>query len=173
MRRGNGNLSYLLRLRIRVLGCRETVVLKHAQGSACYSTSGYGTKTQNNEELTNIDTGHRDVSRRNTSTAWKSISIVLILRIVPQYGPNPCRRGQAWMRLTFPSCSASVNLKEPCWHFHGETEMWEAAELLSSFFESTSGTTTTWLVRTSQRDIEHLEIILLLDGRISENTQAR
>ena len=70
------NCDYLLRLRICFLGRSETVVLRHAEGSACPWTSPAPWLWYQNAERWRRDKRwYRDVSQRNASKAWKTISI--------------------------------------------------------------------------------------------------
>ena len=82
-----GNLDYLLWLRIRGLcglGRSETVVLRHAEGNACsWASSAPWLRYQNAERWRRDKRWYRDVSRRNVSTAWTTISIFCkILRFI-------------------------------------------------------------------------------------------
>ena len=72
-----GNRDYLLRVRIFVLGRTEKVVLRrHAEGSACsWTSSSPWLRHQNTEQWRRNKCRYRDVSRRNASTAWRTISI--------------------------------------------------------------------------------------------------
>ena len=72
-----GNRDYLLRLRIFVLGRTEKVVLRrHAEGSACsWTSSTPWLRDQSTEQWRRNKCRYRDFSRRNASTAWRTISI--------------------------------------------------------------------------------------------------
>ena len=72
-----GNRDYLLRLRICVLGRSETVVLRYAEGSACsWTSSAPWLRHQNAKYWRRDKRWYRDVSWRNASTTWKTISII-------------------------------------------------------------------------------------------------
>ena len=70
------NRDYLLLVRFWLLGCSETVVLRHEEGSACSWTSFTPwLRLQNPEQRRRVKRWYRDVSGRNASTAWRTISI--------------------------------------------------------------------------------------------------
>ena len=78
MRRGNR--EYLLCLRICVLGRSETVVLQHAEGSACsWTSSAPWLWHQNAEHWRRVRRWYWEVPRKNASTAWKTISIFCMI----------------------------------------------------------------------------------------------
>ena len=71
-----GNRGFFLRLRFCVLGCSERVVLRHAEGSArSWTPSAPWLWHQNTERRRGGKRWYRDVSRRNASTAWRTIDI--------------------------------------------------------------------------------------------------
>ena len=74
-----GNRDYLLRLRIChcVLGHSETVAFWHTEGGACSWTSSTSwLRHQNARQWRRYKRWNRDVSRKNASTTWKTISIL-------------------------------------------------------------------------------------------------
>ena len=70
------NCDYVLRLRTFVVGRNEAMVLRHEEGSACSGTSSaLWLRHQNAQRWRRDKQWHRDVPRRNGSTAWKKIGI--------------------------------------------------------------------------------------------------
>ena len=71
------NRIYLLRIRIRIFGRNETVVLRHAEGSSCsWTTSTFWLCHWNPELRRRSKYWYRSVSQGNAGTVWKAIGIL-------------------------------------------------------------------------------------------------
>ena len=71
-----GDRDYLLYLRICVLGRSQTMVFRSAEGGACSWTSSTSWLRHKNAKQWRRDKRwYRDISRKNASTVWPTISI--------------------------------------------------------------------------------------------------